>query len=428
MRQSNVLQGTLIVGVAFAATALSVGASQYSFSLFITPLEATFGWSRTEISASLSFAAVSGLAAPFLGRAMDRFGARPILVLSLCVGGISFGLRPLITDITQWYVLSFVQFITFAGATVLPMGKLVATWFARTRGRVMGFAAMGNNVGGLLVPPAIVAILGFATWREGYLALAGMSFALALVALLVVKERPPADPAPGFTPESTPEFTGGAQRPPTSVTTALRIDQGATVSQAIRSRAFYAVLVAITLGSFTYSTMLPHMYAHLVTSGMTAESASFSLGTLAVGGIAGKLIFGILAERIGARRAAIINLTGQAGFAIALGLAGAPYALVALTPVFGVCMGGFGVLIALLVQDSFGLRFFGSIMGLINTSNVVSFGFGPVIAGASYDMTGSYSAGFIVTAGLFAVGAVVLLTLELSGVRPRWQTDRTDAP
>ena len=47
-------------------------------------------------------------------------------------------------------------------------------------------------------------------------------------------------------------------------------------------------------------------------------------------------------------------------------------------------------------------------MGLINASNVVSFGVGPLIAGVSFDQTGSYTGGFLLTAGLFLVGATAL--------------------
>jgi MFS family permease len=153
----------------------------------------------------------------------------------------------------------------------------------------------------------------------------------------------------------------------------------------------------------------------LVNSGITLERATFTLGTLAVGGIAGKLLFGYLAERFGARVAAIINLMGQATFAMALGFAVTSLSLSLLTPAFGLFMGGFGVLITLLVQDTFGLRHFGSIMGLVNVSNIVSFGLGPIIAGLSYDLTGAYTTGFAITAGLFALGALVLLTVRLPG-------------
>ena len=64
------MRGALIIAVVFSSTAVAVGVSQYAFGLFIVPIEETFGWTRTQISASLSFAAVGGLTAPFLGRAM----------------------------------------------------------------------------------------------------------------------------------------------------------------------------------------------------------------------------------------------------------------------------------------------------------------------------------------------------------------------
>ena len=128
------------------------GVSQYAFGLFIVPIEETFGWTRTEISASLSFAAVGGLSAPLPGRAMDWFGARLVLVISLVVLGLSFCLRPLMTELWHWYALSFMQFITFSGMAVLPAGRLVAAWFPHIRGRMTGIAATGNNVGGLVMP------------------------------------------------------------------------------------------------------------------------------------------------------------------------------------------------------------------------------------------------------------------------------------
>ena len=162
--RSQAVRGTAIVAVLFSSTAIAVGASQYAFGLFILPIEEAFGWTRTEISASLSFAAVGGLTAPLLGRAMDRFGARPILVLSLAVFGASFALRPLMTELWHWYALSFLQFATFSGMTVLPAGRLIATWFPRIRGRMIGIAAAGNNVGGLVIPVSVAALLVAMSW------------------------------------------------------------------------------------------------------------------------------------------------------------------------------------------------------------------------------------------------------------------------
>ena len=92
-----------------------------------------------------------------------------------------------------------------------------------------------------------------------------------------------------------------------------------------------------------------------------------------------------------------------------LGALESPSVLYFVAPLFGICMGGFGVVHTLYVQDTFGLTHFGAIMGLLNATMVVSFGLGPVIAGLSFDWTGSYGAGFAVAGALFATAAATLV-------------------
>ena len=392
------MRGTFIIAVVFSSTAIAVGVSQYAFGLFVVPIEETFGWTRTEISASLSFAAVSGLTAPFLGRAMDRFGARPVLVLSLAVFGASFCLRPLMTELWHWYALSFLQFVTFFGLTVLPVGRLVAAWFPHIRGRMTGVAATGNNVGGLVMPVIVAALLAAMSWTEASVVIGLGAFVVAGAAALVVREQPPA----GAT-QARRHATAG--RRPAAFGTSL---PDHSLRAATRTRTFWAVLTAITLGSFTYAGILPHVLAHLVNEGMGNAAALSTLGTLAAAGICGKLLFGWLSERFTARRMMISNLVGQATFAALLAVAGHAGVLAVAAPLYGLFMGGFGALYILLVQESFGLRHYGSVMGTMNLGTVVSFGLGPLIAGASYDLSGGYGAAFFVVCGLFVTGAVTL--------------------
>ena len=393
------MRGALIISVVFSSTAIAVGVSQYAFGLFIVPIEETFGWTRTEISASLSFAAVGGLSAPLLGRAMDRFGARPVLVISLVVFGLSFCLRPLMTELWHWYALSFMQFATFSGLTVLPAGRLVAAWFPHIRGRMTGVAATGNNVGGLVMPMFIAALLAAMTWSEAYVVLGVASFAIAGAAALVIRETPPAAGA-----RVHRALAAGKRAAPTAP--ALH-DQD--LRETVRTRTFYAVLAAITLGTFTYSAILPHILVHLVNKGMANASALSVLGTLAAAGVCGKLLFGWMSERYGARRLMMANLVGQAAFTALLAGAGTSGGLVAAAPLYGLFMGGFGALYILVVQESFGMRHYGSVMGLMNLGTVVSFGLGPLIAGASYDFTGGYGTAFLIVCGLFVAGAVSLI-------------------
>ena len=394
------MRGTLIIAVVFSSTAIAVGVSQYAFGLFIAPLEETFGWTRTEISASLSFAAVGGLAAPFLGRAMDRFGARPIIVLSLAVFGTSFCLRPLMTELWHWYTLSFLQFVTFSGMSVLPAGRLVAAWFPRIRGRMMGVTATGNNVGGLVMPVCVAALLASVPWSEASIVIGVAAFAIAGAAALVIRETPPAAAAPR--PASSAATDAHASRPAST-------PHHRALRDVVRTRVFVAVFVAITLGSFTYSAILPHVLAHLIARGMSDASALSALSALAIAGVCGKLLFGWTTERHGARRMMMVNLLGQAAFAALLATAASPGVLVAAAPLFGLFMGGFGALYILLVQETFGLRHYGSVMGIVNVGTVVSFGLGPLLAGVSFDISGSYGSAFLVTCALFVAGTVSLI-------------------
>ena len=375
-----------------------MGASQYAFGLFILPIEEDFGWTRTEISASLSFAAIGGLTAPLLGRAMDRFGARPVLVLSLAVFGASFCLRPLMTELWHWYALSFLQFATFSGMTVLPAGRLIATWFPRTRGRMTGIAAAGNNVGGLVIPLAVAALLAAMSWSGASLAIGIATIAIAAAAMLVIRESP-SPSAPGH-PTSSHEQAATA-----SVNTE-------ELRNIVRSRTFYAVLAAITLGTFTYSAILPHALAHMVNRGMADATALSALGTIAAAGIGGKLLFGWLSDRFTARPVMIGNLVGQAVFAALLAAANSPALLAIAAPLYGLFMGGFGALYILVVQESFDMRHFGSLMGLMNLGTVISFGVGPLIAGVAYDMSGTYTPAFLIVCTLFIAGAAALLVRD----------------
>ena len=181
----------LIVSVLFMAAALFIGTANYAFFLFIEPLEERFGWDRTMVTASLSFMAVGSLTGPLLGRTMDRYGARPLMVVSLTIFGVSFLLRPLMTQLWHWYALSFLQFVAFSGASILPAGRLVPLWFPKTRGRMMGITTMGNNFGGLTLPLVLAFVIAAASWQAGFLAVAAIAFTIAALALVIIHERAP---------------------------------------------------------------------------------------------------------------------------------------------------------------------------------------------------------------------------------------------
>lgn len=394
-RKRGIYRGWWVVAAVFLAATLTVGTGQYAFGLFAEPLETAFGWNRTQINASLSFTAVGSLLAPFIGRIMDKHGAKPIMAVSIVLIGISYILRPMMTELWHWYALSLIQFSGYAGASILPTGRLVGIWFGRTRGRVMGFAAMGNNFGGVVVPPFTGVLLSMASWQGAYIGYTIFAAFVLIFAMLAIKEYPSSADLgiEGGDPKD--------DKPP--------VLDGWTLQEALHNRAFYFITTAILLGTFTYSTVLPQITAHLTNEGVSITQASIALSLLAACGMLGKLTLGYLSEKITARYTLMIDLTGQATFLILMLFAGtSPLILWIGVPLFGYFLGAFGALFQLIIQDSFGVRNFGSIMGIVNLTSVVSFGLGPLMAGASFDLTGRYHTAFFIVAALFLLGALLL--------------------
>ena len=392
--------GWVVVGVVFLSSALSIGPG-YAFGLFLEPLQDSFGWDRTTISISLSFAAVGSLVSPLLGRIMDRYGTRPLMAGSLAVMGVGFILRPLMAELWHWYALSFLQYVAFSGATMLPVGRLVGMWFRRSRGRVMGIATTGNNFGGLTVPLMTGFMLASGNWQAAYLLLGSLAFLIALLSALLIREHP------------TEAATGSSATPRVQAPSLT----GWSVRDAVRSRNFYALAVALTLGSFTYSGVVPQIGDHLITEGMSRTVVPFAISLVAAFGMAGKIIFGYLSERYTARRMMMISLSGEVVFVVLMVIFPTPPIAWVAVPLFGLFMGSFGALVNLVVQDAFGLKNFGAISGLVMMSSVVTFFAGPILAGRSHDITGHYTVGFIAVAVMFAM-AVVALTWVDEAKRP----------
>ena len=385
----------------FLGCSVAIGGSQYSFGHFVEPIKDSFGWSTTQVTFSLSMLALGNFISPFVGMMIDRYGSRNIMSFSLAVFGFSYLARVFMSGIWHWYFLSIVQALTVVGSAALPPGKLIGMWFPQNRGKVLGVTVMGNNFGGMAIQPLVAFLVSLYSWKMGYAVIGILGILVSIYSFFIVR-----NPVETLTASSNDQES-------------LEITPASyTLGDVLKMRSFYAIVLGVVCGSFTYSALLPQVSHHLIENGVTQATAAVALSLFATCGMAGKFLFGMFSDRYGAKLATIIDLAGQAVFAALLVYAGNGIPIWLIVPFMGFFFGAYGALYNLLVLDSFGVKHFGTIMGFVSIAIAVPAFVGPIIAGQSFDQTGSYATAFFITAAIFAMGASVLVLVRTNETLP----------
>ena len=399
MRQPRLYRGYVVALLSFLSTGLAIGMTQYSFGEFAAPLQSQFGWNQTQLNLSLSFGFISGLVAPLAGKWTDQFGVRPVMFVSLLLIAVGFALRPLMTDLWHWYVLSSLVYAGFPGATVLPAGKVVSAWFPDTVGRMTGLVVAGNNFGGMTMPPVAAVLIGMASWHWAYIAFGATMVLLALAVVAFVTEDPKRV-------SDEMERTG---RSLSAATARMGSAAGLTVAQALRSASFWLTIIGITAATFTYQGVLTQLRQHFGEVGFAPAAATLAVTVIATMGIGSKIAFGRASERWSARRMTVLSLAFQAvGVVLMILPNGGTVSVWAGVIVFALGFGGLGALIVLVVRQTFGMRSFGALMGLFTLAQIISSSGGPLLAGMVHDRTGTFNLAFAIIVGIFILGMVTL--------------------
>ena len=154
----------------------------YTFSVFVKPLAAEFGWSREAISSGFAIAAVTlGFISPLLGRWIDRFGPRRIILTCMTVYGCAIASLSLLhAGLAQFYVTCFVLGVVGNGAAHLAYSRSISTWFHRRLGMALAFVMAGAGLGAMILPVVAQSIISRSGWRAAYASLGGLALLLGL--------------------------------------------------------------------------------------------------------------------------------------------------------------------------------------------------------------------------------------------------------
>ena len=154
----------------------------YTFAVFIKPLSAEFGWSREAISVGFGLAAVTlGLISPLLGRWIDRFGPRRIILPCMTVFGCAIASLALLrSELWQFYVTCIVLGLVGNGAAHLAYSRSISTWFQRRLGIALALVMVGAGLGAMILPVFAQTIISRAGWRAAYISLGCLALLLGL--------------------------------------------------------------------------------------------------------------------------------------------------------------------------------------------------------------------------------------------------------
>src|SRR6202522_1102738 len=266
----------------------------YTFSVFVKPLAAEFGWSREAISSGFAIAAVTlGLCSPLLGQWIDRFGPRRIILACMTVFGCAIAslalLRP---GLWQFYLTCFVLGLVGNGAAHLAYSRSISTWFQRRLGMALAFVMVGAGLGAMILPLIAQTIISRSGWRVAYGSLGCLALLLGLpFSWRYIRERRV------FGPES-----------------AAIAHSGMKWQQGLRSSAFWIITAILFVSSISMNGAITHLSALLTDRGITARDAALCASMLGGSSLLGRIVVGWLLDRFfGPRVALAIHLTPALG-------------------------------------------------------------------------------------------------------------------
>ena len=386
------------VGLMLCAGTLAL----YSFGVFVRPLAAEFGWSRTGLFAALSFFQF-GLAfsSPLWGVLTDRLGPRRILLaslvaLSLLVASLAF----LTANLWHLYLVFAAIPLLAGGATPLGYSAVMVRSFDRKLGQALGLALMGVGLGAAILPPLAQFLVGEFGWRTAYAALGALTFVITLPAALVATRNVP----------------GPVRR--------CNAADGLPLSALLMTRAYVLMAtIFVILGTVSVG-ILAHLVPMMGDHGFSpAEAARIAgLTGLAVVVVRGGL--GWVLDRVHAPYVLAVIALIAAGVPLLLGYGEGRTAGYAAAVLLGSAIGAEVDFVSFLVRRYFDPAAFGRLYGIAFGFYILGTGIGPVVLGSSFDRLGGYRPGLV----LFAVLALVSAALALAMPAYATTTRRSSAP
>jgi MFS family permease len=387
-----------VIVIVFLVSGIALYGVRFSYGVFFKSLEIEFGLSRAATSSIFSVnLLLSGVSAFFMGWALDRYG--PKVTLSLM--GLFTGLGLITTGFTnslwQLYITYSLLLALGIGAIfVVPMST-ISRWFDKKRGLAAGIASLGIGLGPLIMAPFATYIIINYTWRIASIIIGLVAFFVVLPISRLLKKSPAEVGALSDGVTASSNGTQNDHPPQTSL----------TLREALRTRSFYIILLIYLFFSSNIFFITTHLVPHVTDTGFSAMEAATMLSVVGVAAIVGRVLMGIVSDRIGRRFAVIVCALVQGVAVLWLIWAHDFWMLQLFAISFGLAYSGMSPSLAALISDTFGVGRIGTILGVLEVGFGLGAAAGPAIGGYIFDISGSYSAAFLLWTVAMLTAAVI---------------------
>ncbi|MBI2166340.1 MAG: MFS transporter [Chloroflexi bacterium] len=427
-RSRRLFYGWVIVGVTFLAYFVIASQTQV-IGVLIEPMTRSTGWTKSQLIGAYSLASViAGLAGPFIGPLLDRYGTRWPMALAAGVGGAVLLSVSQVTSLWQFYILYGVLFGLLRSALAeLPVGTALANWFIKKRGRAFALTMTGLPAGGAALVPLVHFTISLYDWQAAWVLMAFLMWLfLALPAALFMRRRPE---DMGLLPDGAEPTTDSPSAASSTVPSPATEEHSFTLREALHTRAFWLVLLAATLGTAMAGPVVSiFLVPYLMTKGLTPDAAARAYSVFALGWVAARFLWGYLAERFHVRYVFALYTFSIASATVLL-MASPPSTglTIPVLALLGLTMGGGGIAGNLIWPNYFGRRSIGAIRGVTTPFWAFGFALAPLLVAYLYDRSQTYQIGFALSVAANVMAGCILFLTRPPAPRPAAQA-RQESP
>jgi MFS family permease len=409
MNKQREFYGWKLVAVLWLLDFMNMGFPLYGGAVINTYMLKEIPMSRSTFG--LGFTLLNlfvGLPSVAVGASIARWGIRPTFAMGSAV--ILLGAALLSVAATQpWhYLLGFGVLIGtgISFGTIVPVATAVTRWFERYRGRAMAVALSASGFAGFFSSPVTNRVLtaNGGNWRQAWAVVMGVAVASAIVAFLFVRERPE---------DLGQEVDGGADPRADRRTSNKNLVTAFpwTAKQAFATRSFWMIVLGGIACQFPFFFFTAHWLLHLKGAGIGPADAAWAMGLFTLGAVAGRLIGGLLMDRLPARYAFVLGLCCYfAGSALALRVSpDALWIAYGAAILYGTGFGWTFVCMNTATGHFYGPGAFPKVNGLVLLLTGIFGSPAGVIGGRLFDLHGNYKLAFAINMVIAAVGIVGML-------------------